>query len=352
MLSKSNASAAVIPYKSIMRIVWVLFLLFFVYLIRDILALLFVSIIFAAAIDPWVNWLQKYKVPRSVSILVIYIVLLAIFSLVVIMLVPAMTEQIIQMINNVPDYYEKISLGIHTLQQRTGEGLTTVSSDSVVSTLQTLSSTLAQATKSIFVTVTSIFGGILSLFVVLVITFYITVEESGMKRFLKHLIPVKHRDYTMDLVGRMEMKVGLWLRGQLLLCFIVGVMVYFGLLFLGVEYALLLALVAGILEIIPYFGPWLSGAIAVLVVSSDSWTKIVFVAAWYFIVQQLENQIIVPKLMQKVVGLNPIVVIMVILIGARIGGVVGGLLGVPVAAAIAVYFEDMIKEKQKTEKAN
>ncbi|HRY63297.1 MAG TPA: AI-2E family transporter [Patescibacteria group bacterium] len=350
MLSKTGNIAEAISYKSITRVVWVLLVLFFVYLIRDILALLFVSIIFAAAIDPWVDWLKKYKIPRAVSILVIYVVLIAVFSLIIIMLVPAMTEQIIQMVNNIPDYYEKISVGIHTLQQKTGEGLTTVSSDSVVSTLQTLSSTLAQATKSIFVTVTSIFGGILSLFVVLVMTFYITVEEDGLKKFLKYLVPVKQRDYVMDLVERMEKKVGLWLRGQLLLCFIVGIMVYFGLLFLGVEYALLLALVPGILEIIPYFGPWLSGLIAVLVVSSDSWAKIIFVAALYFIVQQLENQVIVPKIMERVVGLNPIIVIMAILIGARLGGVVGGLLGVPVAAAIAVYFEDILKEKQVREK--
>ncbi|KKS41084.1 MAG: hypothetical protein UV02_C0033G0023 [Candidatus Kuenenbacteria bacterium GW2011_GWA2_42_15] len=345
MPTKISASP-VISYQSIMRVIVVLFILFFVYLIRDILALLFVSIIFAAAVDPWVDWLKKYKMPRAISILMIYLILLAVFSLIIVMLVPAMADQIVQIVSNIPDYYEKISVGIHSLQEKNSGGLTTVSSDSVVSTLQTLSTTLAQATKSIFVTVTSIFGGILSLFVVLVMTFYITVEEDGLKKFVKFLVPARQRSYAMDLVDRMESKVGLWLRGQLLLCFIVGIMVYFGLLFLGVEYALLLALVAGILEIIPYFGPWLSGLIAVLVVSSDSWTKILFVAILYFAVQQLENQVIVPKIMQKVVGLNPIIVIMVILIGAKLGGVVGGLLGVPVAAAISVYFEDILKDKQ------
>lgn len=350
MPSKIAGTAAVIPYRSIMRVVFVLLALFFVYLVRDVLALLFISVIFSAAVDPWVDWLKKYKIPRAISVLVIYLVLIAVFSLIVVMLIPAMADQIMQIVANIPDYYEKISFGIHTLQQRAGEGMTPASGDSVVSTLQTLSSTLAGATKSIFVAVASIFGGILSLFVVLVMTFYITVEEDGLKKFLKYLVPIKQRHYALDLVDRMQTKVGLWLRGQLLLCFVVGALVYFGLLVLGVKYALLLALVAGILEIIPYIGPWVSGLIAVLVASSDSWTKIIFVAVLYLIVQQLENQVIVPKIMQKMVGLNPIIVIMVILIGAKLGGVVGGLLGVPVAAAISVYFDDVMKEKQEGEK--
>ncbi|NMC51904.1 AI-2E family transporter [Candidatus Kuenenbacteria bacterium] len=349
---KIGSAEKALSYRSIMRVVVVFLALFFIYLVRDVLALLFVSVIFAAAIDPWVDWFKKRKVPRAISILFIYVLLIGVFSLIVVMLVPAMAEQIVQIVNNIPDYYEKISVGIHTLRERAGDSAAAVSSDSVVSTLQTLSTTLAQATKSIFVTVTSIFGGILSLFVVLVMTFYISVEEDGLKKFLKYLVPGKQRHYVMDLVDRMQMKVGLWLRGQLLLCFVVGILVYFGLLFLGVKYALLLALVAGILEIIPYLGPLLSGLIAVLVVSSDSWTKIVFVAALYLIVQQLENQVIVPKIMQRMVGLNPIVVIMVILIGVKLGGVVGGLLGVPVAAAISVYFDDILKERHEKEAAN
>jgi predicted PurR-regulated permease PerM len=186
MISKTGNAMAVLPYKSILRVFWVLLALFFVYLVRDVLALLFISVVFSAAVDPWVDWLKKYKIPRAASVLIIYLVLIAVFSLVVVMLIPAMAEQIMQIVANIPDYYEKISFGIHTLQQRAGEGLAPASGDSVVSTLQTLSSTLAGATKSIFVTVASIFGGILSLFVVLVMTFYITVEEDGLKKFLKY----------------------------------------------------------------------------------------------------------------------------------------------------------------------
>ncbi|OGG86797.1 hypothetical protein A2V95_01470 [Candidatus Kuenenbacteria bacterium RBG_16_41_7] len=345
-MSNANTSAT-ISYLSIIRVLIVFLVVFFIYLIRDALALLFVSIIFAAAIDPLVDWLQKRKIPRAASILMIYIILLAVFSLVIILMIPPITEEIGQIISNFPAYYEKVSIGIHTMQSQADDNNIQIGSDSIVKTLQSLSLTLAQTTKSIFVTITSIFGGLFSLLVVLVITFYLTVEENALKYFIKFLTPLKYRAYTMDLINRMQYKIGLWLRGQLLLSIIVGILVYAGLLLFGVKYALLLALIAAILEIVPYLGPWISGIIAVFIAFSDgSIIKVLLVALWYLLVQQAENNIIVPKLMGRMVGLNPIIVIMAIIIGFKLGGVIGGMMGVPVAAAIAVYLTDIIKEKK------
>lgn len=344
-MSRSSSSLT-ISYASIIRVLVVFVAVFFVYLIRDALALLFVSVIFAAAVDPWVDWLQKRKFPRAISILMIYAILLAIFSLVVLMMIPPVTQEIGQIVSNFPSYYEKISTGVYSLRDQALEGTAAVGNDSIVSALETLSLTLAQTTKSIFVTITSIFGGLFSLLIVLVITFYLTVEEDALKKFTRYVVPSKHRTYTMDLIERMQIKIGLWLRGQLLLSLIVGILTYIGLSILGVKYALLLALLAAIFEIIPYLGPWLSAIPATLVAFSDSLVKVALVIVLYLIIQQLENNLIVPKLMQKMVGLNPIIVIMAILIGVKLGGIIGGLLGVPVAAAISVYLFDVIKYKK------
>lgn len=341
-----RATSNTISYVSIIKIVVVLASVFLLYLVRDALALLFVSIIFAAAVDPWVDWLNEHKIHRAVSILFIYVLFIAILSLVIALMIPPITEQIGQIISSLPQYYEKISIGLNSLKDQAPAGAANVGSQSIVSALQSLSTTLAQTTKSIFVTITSIFGGLMSLLVVLVMTFYLVVEEDAMKKFVKFITPIKHRSYTMNLIDRMQLKIGLWLRGQLLLCLVVGTMVYILLTIFGVKYALLLAFIAGILEIIPYLGPWLSGIPAVLVASSDSFVKVLIVIAIYIFVQQFENSIIVPRIMSKMVGLNPIIVIMAILIGVKLGGVVGGLMGVPVAAAISVYFSDIIKDKQ------
>lgn len=340
-----------LSYASIFRVVLVSLGLLIAYLIRDALALLFIAVIFAAAVDPLVDWLQKRRLPRAVSILMIYVVLIAIFSLVIVMMIPPVTEQIGQIISHFPAYYEKVSLGIHSLQEKAVTGQVAVGNDSLINALESLSLTLAQTTKSIFVTITSIFGGLMSLLIVLVITFYLTVEEHALKKFIEFLLPGKHREYAMDLIERMQYKVGMWLRGQLLLSVIVGALTYIGLSILGVKYALLLALIAGILEIVPYLGPLLSAIPAVVVAFSDSPLKLLLVIVLYLVIQQAENNIIVPKLMSKMVGLNPIVVIMAILIGMKLGGVIGALLGVPVAAAIGVYFADYVREKEKVKEA-
>ena len=221
-----SSSSLTISYASIIRVLVVFVAVFFVYLIRDALALLFVSVIFAAAVDPWVDWLQKRKFPRAISILMIYAILLAIFSLVVLMMIPPVTQEIGQIVSNFPSYYEKISTGVYSLQDQALEGTAAVGNDSIVSALETLSFTLAQTTKSIFVTITSIFGGLFSLLIVLVITFYLTVEEDALKKFTRYVVPSKHRTYTMDLIERMQIKIGLWLRGQLLLSLIVGILTY------------------------------------------------------------------------------------------------------------------------------
>ena len=276
-----------ISYTSIIRVVLVISAIFFLYLIRNAIALLFVSVIFAAAVDPWVDWMQKRKIPRAVSIMMIYIVLLALFSLVIVLMIPPITEQIGQIVSNVPAYYEKISVGVNRLQDTAASSNVSVGSDSIVSALQGLSSSLAQTTKSIFVTITSIFGGFLSLLIVLVITFYIVVEEDALKKFIKKITAHKHRSYIEDLIERMQLKIGLWLRGQLLLSFIVGFLTYIFLSILGVRYALLLALVAGLFEVIPYLGPWMSAVPALFVASSDSFVKILLVAGAYFLIQQL-----------------------------------------------------------------
>ncbi len=335
-----------LSYTSIIRVIVVLAIVALIYIIWDALALLFVAIIFSAAVDPWVDWLQQYKFPRAASILMIYIILLAIFSLVIVLMIPPITEQIGQIINNFPGYYEKISMGVHSLQDRVASENSQIANDSIVNALENLSTTLAQTTRSIFVTITSIFGGLFSLLMVLVMTFYVTVEEDALKKFVKIITKPKYRSYIMNLIDRMQLKIGLWLRGQLMLSLVVGILTYIGLSILGVKYALLLAIVAGIFEIIPYLGPWLSAIPAVIVTFSDSFTKVILVAIVYLFIQQLENHLIVPKLMHRMVGLNPIVVIMAILIGFKLGGAVGGLIGVPVAAAISVYLDDVFKEKK------
>lgn len=341
----SEKQTVTLSYSSIIKVIVVLLALFILYVIREVVALLFVAIVLAAAFDPWVDWLQKYKIPRSVSILIIYIIMIGTLSLVIAMLVPPISEQIGQLAKNLPIYYERLAVGISQITDGTGR------QSSLPEALRTLSTNLGETTKSIFSTITSIFGGLISFIAVLVIVFYMTVEEKILKKFIHFLTPSKYQDYVAGLINRMQKKMGMWLRGQLTLCLVIGIMTYIGLLILGVKYALLLALIAGILEIIPFVGPIISAIPAILVGFSDSLLKVLLIIVLYFVIQQFENHIIVPKVMQKAVGLNPIIIILAILIGIKLGGIVGALLAVPVAAAVGVFLLDVFPHPSEASKS-
>lgn len=329
----------------VIKIVSIFILFYFLFLIREILAILFVSLIFASAVDPWVDWLQKRKVPRGVSIIFIYLIMFSTVALVISLLIPPIITQVNDLAKNFPDIFEKILSGFKYLKQFSIEhGFI----DNLKESFGSISSNIQNAAGGVFSTVSGIFGGIVSFFLILVITYYMVVEENAVKKLVWSLAPEKHQIYIMKLVNRMQKKIGLWLRGQLILSFVIFTLTYVGLLILGVEYALVLALIAGMTEFIPYIGPTLASIPAIFLAFTQEPIMALFVLVLYYIVQLVENNIIVPKIMQKVVGLNPIISIAVLLIGFKIAGVMGAILSIPVATAFSVFIRDIFENKTLT----
>lgn len=330
---------------TILKILLIFLILAFMYMIRQVVALIFVSLILASALDPSVDWFYRRKIPRGLGILIIYLLLFTIIGLSIVLIIPPITNEISEIAQSFPVYYEKI---IHAYDKFKDIG-SIGGSQQLQEGLTSLSSNIADAASGLVNTIFSIFGGIISFFLILVITFYFTVQEEGLKRFFKSITPSKHQPYIMQLISRMQKKLGLWLRGQLILSLVIFILVFTGLSILGVKYALLLAFLAGVLEIIPFLGPTLAAIPAVFLTLSHSPFKALLVVILYFIIQQLENQIIVPKIMGKSVDLNPLVVIIVILVGVKLGGIVGALLAVPVATALSVFLKDVFQSKEKNE---
>ena len=323
---------------TLVKIIIIGTMLYFLYLISDIIALLFAALIFASAIDPWIDWMQNKKIPRGLGVLIIYLVILAFVSLAVYLIIPPINHQITELSNNFPRYVEQVSTAFFDLQNYADKHQWL---DQVKSSLGSVNQSLQNATKGIFSTLFSIFGGIAAFFLVLVITFYMVVEENAMKKLAWSMTPDKHQTYILNLINRMQKKIGMWFRGQLLLGIIIFILTFLGLSILGVKYALVLALIAGMMEIIPYIGPTLGAIPAVFLAFTQSPMLALFVIILYFIIQAVENNILVPKIMQKAVGLNPIISISVLMIGFKIGGVIGAILAIPVATAISVAIKDL-----------
>lgn len=311
----------------------------FLYLIRDVATIVFVALVLAAAIDPWITSLQRRGVPRGLGIAIIFVSLLALISLLLVLLVPLIADQLTQFLNAFPQLYAK---GFSLFQGIKDQNLV----DGLQQAVDSLNSAVGQITTGFFSGIVGFFGGVFTVIGIFVLTFYLTMEEQGMKRLAVEISPAKYRPYLSRLFHRVEERLGGWLRGQLLLGLIIGAATWIGLTLLGVKYALVLALIAGITELLPAIGPFIGAIPAIIVaISIDPW-KGLWVAGLYLVIQQLENHLIVPKVMSKTTGLNPVIVIVALLVGAKVAGIIGVILAVPTVLIISTFIDDFLEEKK------
>lgn len=330
-----------ISTSTIFKLVGIFILFYLLFLIRDIILILFVSLILSSAFDPWVDWMQRRKIPRSVGILLIYLVLMSIIVATVYMLVPPMAKEISRFADNFPHYLEKLTESYSAIKNYSAShGLL----DQVKNSFGTITSNLQAAAGNIFSGVYSFFGGIFSMVLILVMTFYMTVEEEAIKKLVWALAPNKKRYYVMSLINRMQKKINAWLKGQLILSLSIFALTLAALTPLAaMDYKLVLAIIAGICEVVPYIGPTLGAIPAVFLAFTQSpWLALVVVGI-YWIIQIIENNFLVPKVMQKAVGMNPIVSIAALMIGFSLGGVMGAILSIPVATAASVFIGDILE---------
>lgn len=334
--------------ESILRVLAVVVGAWFLWIIHDIIALIFVCLILASAFDPTIDYLQRYRIPRAVGTILIYILVISIFTSVIIAIAGPIATEVKNLALQVPKYYEELNKGILQLQTSNTGLFNADRLQNIRGGLDDLLSSLTKlASGNAFTAISAVFGGVFSVMLALVITFYFIMEESSVKNFIAWIVPRGREQEATAILDKIQIKLGMWLRGQILLSLIIFIVTYVGLKILGVEYALVLALLAGLLEVVPYLGPVLGAIPAVfLTLTTGGWFKAMLVLILYVVIQQLENNLIVPKVMAKSVGLNPLVVIVAILIGAQISGVVGALMAVPVATALAVFLEEKGYKKE------
>ncbi len=346
MSEEKQATRITLTTASLIRILAVLLLVYFAYLIQDILAILFVAVILSSALTPSVERMRTWGIPRALGIALIYFLLFAVFGLAFYLIIPAIIEQTNQLLVDLPAYLERLNEFFARFRDYTAaHGWL----DNIKNSLGSGASNLQNAAGGVFASIVGFFGGIFSLIIILVITFYMIVEENAVKKLVWTVTPERHQAYVMDMFNRVQRKMGLWLRGQLILCLIIFALTYLGLSLMGVKYALILALIAGLTEFIPYLGPFIGGIPAVFLAFTQSPGRALAVAALYVVIQQVENNFLTPKIMEKAVGLNPIVSIAAIMIGFSIGGIFGALLSIPVATAVMVVLDDILHRKQLRE---
>lgn len=301
-----------ISHRTIVFTILFLISLFFLYQIRQILVLLFVSFILMSALNPLVSKMEKIKIPRILAIIILYLSILAVFGLAVASIIPALVEQTASLISRLPEYIQALQMPA-------------IDQDFISSQINQLGSLPTNLLK---ITI-SVFSNLTGFLIVAVITFYFLIERKNLDRYLAILFGGDGKDKAQVFIDKLENRLGGWIRAQLTLMVIIGVMTYIGLRLLGLEFALPFAILAGLLEIIPNIGPIVSAVPAILSGLVISPLTGLAVAALYFLVQQIENNLIVPQVMAREVGIRPLVVIISLAIGVKIGGFLGLVLAIP-----------------------
>lgn len=316
------------------------------YFLRDIVLVVLAGVVIASSIEPAVRFFMRYRLPRVVAVLLVYVLVIAAFATMLFFFLPPLLDELSSFLSTLPQTIASIrisdTLAPGLLQ---GSGNLSVSATELIDDIRSAFST---ATGGAFTTLASFFGGLASFMLIIVFSFYFAVQETGIDDFLRIVTPVKHQTYVLGLWKRSQEKIGKWMQGQLVLALIVGVLLYLGLVILGIPYAFLLAVLAALFELIPVFGQILAAVPAIAIAYGHEGLPLAFIViGLYVIVQQFESNLIYPLVVKKVVGVPPLLVILALIVGAKLAGFLGILLSVPMAAALQEFVSDIEKRKER-----
>jgi predicted PurR-regulated permease PerM len=357
----------------IVKALVVLLIAFLLYKMLDLVLVVLTAVVIASAVEPLINWFSHYKVKRIFAVIITYLCVVIVFSGLLYFFIPPVLKEASNLLSNAPKYLDSITLwnplndknitqtgkivggisdglnsGKQIIDSIPSGNIETSGLNSLITKIQSFA---ANSSDSIVNIASGIFGGVFSFILIIVLSFYLAVQEGGVEKFLRIITPMKNEAYIIDLWKRSQKKIGYWMQGQLLLCVLVGVLTYLGLTILGIQNALVLAVITGCLEIIPLFGPILSAIPAILFgFTGGGLTMALVVLGLFIIIHQFENHLLYPLVVKKVVGVSPIIVILSLIIGGKLAGFLGIILSVPIASALMEFIDDVQKDKGMSSK--
>lgn len=348
MKDKLNQQISInITAGAVIKIIVICVLAYLFFILRNLILVMLTSVVIASAIEPITKWFIARRIPRTLAVIAIYFGIFVAIAGITTVVLPPLAEDVKATFVTLPQYIQNFNPS--NLEKIPGLSLVfnqfteSISSDDLINKFGGYAGT---ATFGFFQTAGTIFGSLFSFVLIIVISFYLAVQDDGVASFLRVVTPVKHEKYILNLWRRSQKKIGLWMQGQLLLGVIVGVLTYLGLSILGVQNALLLALIAAAFELIPIFGPILAAIPAVgIALIQDGFSLALIVLGLYLIIQQFENHLIHPLVVKKIVGIPSLLAILSLIVGAQLAGFLGMIIAVPIAAALMEYLADVEREK-------
>ena len=330
---------------TIFRAILIPLAFWFVYVVFDIVLMLFAAFIVASVVEPVARFLDRYKFPRALSVILVYVFVLLIVIGAVSLMVEPLAMQSRQLATIVPSVVNSLS-GVTPLIPHIEQADLI---ESIQSGLLNFGDNIANFSINVFAGTRSVVVGLVNFLFVFVIALYLVVERDAMKKFARLLTPKEHYPYVAKAIEKAQRSVGRWVLGQLVLGIIVGVLVGVGLWIIGVPYALFLGILAVVMEFIPVIGPMIAATPGVLVAITQGWVIGLVAFIYYVIIGQVESHILIPNIMKRAVGLPPLVTIIAVILGARLLGLIGIILAVPAATIINILVSDLAKVDESQE---
>lgn len=303
-------------------------------------------------INPSVTKLAyKLRLKRTLAVGIFYIIVITPVILFFIMVVPILGNQLLSLIKNLPQYYDLI-LGIIKQIEETFKANSVLQNalSSFLSSIQpqvkSFISSIGVRAFNLILTITNL---VATLILAVILNFYFLIDIENIKKNFINILPLSIRDKTLAMLEEINIRFRDFLKAQAILCLFVGIADGLGAWILGIGYALILGIIAGFTEVIPYIGPYIGAIPAIIIALTISPWKALGIAIWYVLVQQIENYFLVPKIMSRAMKLHPLTVIFSILVFGKLLGIWGVLLAVPIAGIIKiilkVYFTDLWKKE-------
>lgn len=330
--------------KVLVRAALLLAAAYVVYLIRDVVILVLLSVLTAAALVPAITRLQKFGLSRTAAVIIAYAILFAIGVILLAVFLPLFFSEIKQFLDNWPQYTKRLDSFMNGIQLYAESIGIEFSKDEFS---QNIEGNISHWFSQIFSTTINLFQGFIHFIGYFFLALYLSLEEQGIEKFFLLMTPKEYHAQARSLATRMQGKVSQWLFGQMLLMVIAFGIYFVGLSLLDVPYALAIAFFGGFMEILPYVGPVLAAVPAILVGLLSSPLLGVSALAFYIVAHQVEAHIVAPQVMKHSAGLNPVALIIAILVGLELGGALGIILSVPITMILLVFLEDLLLKKEK-----
>jgi len=349
MPEKNNFTSISISNGTIIRVFLIALGFFLIYFLRDLVLVILTSIVIASFVESAVPRMKKLRLGRVFGVVVLYVVSLSIFFGLFYLFAPLLITEIYNFSTFMSSYMPNATF-LDYFQNDAFSGakdiVANLSQNFSLTTLLSVSKAfIANLAGGFFQTLSVAFGNVFNVVIIVVISFFLSIQEKGIENFLRIIIPLKHEPYVINLWERSRRKIALWFKGQMLLGLILGILVYLVLSLIGVQYALLIAIIVALFSLVPYGFLIATVPAVALAYLSGGLSSSLMVAGALFIINQFDTYLLTPLIIRKMIGLSPLIVIIAILVGFELAGIWGFILAIPFAVVIMEFLNDVEKDK-------